>query len=279
MEICGPKTCLLEETFLLALPPAPWTLHYRVGVTWLTRSGSDKGKGSTTRDGTTQQNRGQTPLQAVSIPRILLLFQNALVWLHSEEKHVQTSDIIQITSNQNKMVPSSFFFRLGDKKLNRPDLSLRPCRSPHPPFSKEEEERKVNAGFILGLEPGCAREHPVHCLAFYSSIACFTVKPGVQSAATLLVAAPGCWMKAGTRALESIYRETAALSKTVMNETDVEVIEHVCSDGEISFGLLLEELGRLFRVVQLQGFPQHQSNCVIMPRSSEAPRCLLDGWS
>lgn len=68
---------------MLALPPAPWTLHYRVRVTWLTRSGSDKGTSSTTRDRTTQQNRGRTPLGAVS-HRYLLFFQASLFWLHSE---------------------------------------------------------------------------------------------------------------------------------------------------------------------------------------------------
>ena len=52
---------------------------------------------------------------------------------------------------------------------------------PHPPFPMEGRERAVNAGFILGLEPGCAREHPVHRLAFYSFIAYFTVKPGAAN--------------------------------------------------------------------------------------------------
>lgn len=34
-----------------------------------------------------------------------------------------------------------------------------------------------------------------------------------------------------TRAAESIRKDIAALRKTMMNETDLEVIEHVCSDG------------------------------------------------
>lgn len=55
------------------------------------------------------------------------------------------------------------------------DLSLRPCCSP---ALSVEEERKVTAGLILGLEPSCSREHPVHHLAFYSFIAYFRVKPG-----------------------------------------------------------------------------------------------------
>lgn len=31
--------------------------------------------------------------------------------------------------------------------------------------------------------------------------------------------------------LQNQYKEIAAVSKTMMNETDLEVIEHVCSDG------------------------------------------------
>lgn len=73
MKICRPKTCLLEQTFCLPCLQLPG-LSIRVRITWLTRSGSDKGTSSTTRDGTTQQKRGRTPLRAVSIPWIWLFF-------------------------------------------------------------------------------------------------------------------------------------------------------------------------------------------------------------
>lgn len=67
MEIYSPKAFLPEQTFcFLCLELCG--LYNRVRVTWLTRAGSDKGAGSTTRDTTTQQNRGQTLLRAVSIP-------------------------------------------------------------------------------------------------------------------------------------------------------------------------------------------------------------------
>lgn len=44
---------------------------------------------------------------------------------------------------------------------------------------------------------------------------------------------PDYWAKnqVCTRAAESIRKDIAALRKTMMNETDLEVIEHVCSDG------------------------------------------------
>lgn len=41
----------------------------------------------------------------------------------------------------------------------------------------------------------------------------------------------GEWKQVCTPAAESIHKEIAALRKTMMNETDLEVIEHVCSDG------------------------------------------------
>jgi len=43
------------------------------------------------------------------------------------------------------------------------------------------KEGKVNVGFILGLGSGCAREHPVNFLAFYSIIAYFLLKPGAAN--------------------------------------------------------------------------------------------------
>ncbi|KAK2846683.1 hypothetical protein Q5P01_009682 [Channa striata] len=262
----------MEIYLLLALPPAPWTLHYRVRLTWLTRSGSDKGTGSTTRDGTTQQKRGRTPLRAVGsqfnthpeiarrvgsssscccsgsaksvnwsnilgeisaghcrsvkvanpfgdpscFPPGPIVYENimgyksgdnlgddAAAQLKENLRCVFTSRPgavlynLRRTPNPQTSQMVSFFLRLifhmktvkshlevcvkTSASLNCPDLSLRPCRSPHPPFSEEGEERKVNAGFILGVEPGCAREHPVHCLAFYSFIAYFTVKPGAAN--------------------------------------------------------------------------------------------------
>lgn len=39
------------------------------------------------------------------------------------------------------------------------------------------------------------------------------------------------WKQVFPRAAESIWKEIAAVSKSMMNETGLEVIEHVCSDG------------------------------------------------
>lgn len=102
-----------EQTFFsLAVPPAPWTLHYRVRVTWLTRSGSDKGTSSPTRDRTTQQNRGRTLLRATSIPWILLFAQTSVFWLHSQGEDGEVGLLVLTCTSFPSVVQSIKLFNV-----------------------------------------------------------------------------------------------------------------------------------------------------------------------
>lgn len=76
-------------------------------------------------------------------------------------------------------------------------------------------------GLSVVLEPGCAREHPVHCLAFYSFIAYFTVKPGTAnlSWADILADLKIPWVAGHSKTPDQLRQSEGSFKVKLSNKT------------------------------------------------------------